>query len=245
MKYLDNELIGEEREDFERRLAGDSALRQELEDLQTARAAVKMYGLKQEVATIHQEMMTEMNPRAVVRSISGARRVVRYSIAIAASIMLLMVGIVGYNFLRLSPERLYNSQYHAYELSSVRGEQSSRSELETDFQQGRYNKAVEDLKRLQNPGPKELFLCGISYLQMDNFPAATASFKSVIEKNAAANTTLFNDDAEYYLALSYLRNKQYDQALDLMRAIRNNPNHSYHDQFSSGFVRRVKMLKWR
>ena len=245
MKYLDNELTGPEREEFEKRLAIDGDMRQELENLKTAREAVRMFGLKQKVASIHQEMMTEIKPQGVVRSMSATRRIVRYTTAVAASILLVAVGIIGYNFLRLSPVRLYNSQYHAYELSSLRGEQTAGSVLETDYHQGRYNKVIEDLKSLQNPGPEELFLCGVAYLETGNAPAATTSFKAVIEKNTAAKTTLFNDDAEYYLALSYLRNKQYDQALDLMLAIRNNPNHSYHDQFSRGFVRKVKMLKWR
>ena len=245
MKYLDGELMDVEREEFEKRLAIDAALRQELEDLKTARAAVRLHGLKQQVGSIHHQMMAEMKPAAIVRPISPARRVIRYSISIAASIFIVAVLIVGYNFFTLSPERLYNGQYRAYELSSVRGEATSASKLATDYQHGQYKEVIEDRQRLETATPKDDFLAGIAYLQTGNVSKAISSFQSVIEKNRIATTTVFNDDAQYYLALSYLRNKDYDRCLDLIKTIRNSPSHLYHDQFSRGFVRRVKMLRWR
>jgi tetratricopeptide (TPR) repeat protein len=245
MKYLDDELTSGEREVFEKQLAIDAALRRELEDLQTARAAVKLYGLKEQVGSIHYQMMAEMKPHGVVRSISPARRAIRYSLAIAASIFLVAVVIIGYNFFTLSPERLYNNQYHTYELSAVRGGANSASQLEMDYQRGQYTAVIEDRQKMQNANPKDEFLAGIAYLQTSNISAAISSFQSVIEKNRSANTSIFNDDAQYYLALTYLRNKDYDRCLDLIQTIRNNPSHLYHDQFSSGFVRKVKRLRWR
>jgi tetratricopeptide (TPR) repeat protein len=145
----------------------------------------------------------------------------------------------------LSPERLYNGQFRAYELSSVRGESTSASKLETDYQRGQYKEVVEDRQRQESATPKDDFLAGIAYLQTGNISAAITSFQSVIEKNRIAKTAFFNDDAQYYLALSYLRHRDYDQCLDIIAKIRNNPSHLYHDQFSRGFVRRVKMLRWR
>lgn len=245
MKYVDDELSGKEREDFEQRLAVDPKLRQELEDLQIARSAAKLFGLRQQVSSIHHQMMAEMKPTAVVRPISRARRVMRYSISIAASILLVAILIIGYNFFTLSPERLYNGQYRAYELSSVRGDATPVSKLETDYQRGQYKEVIEDRKRLEAATPKDDFLAGIAYLQTGNISAAITSFQSVIEKNRIAKTTFFNDDAQYYLALSYLRQRDYDQCLDIIATIRNNPSQLYHDQFSRGFVRKVKMLRWR
>lgn len=245
MKYLDDELSRAEREDFEKRLAVDPALRQELEDLQGARAAIRMYGLKEQIASVHREMMAVTKPKSSVRRINQSRRIIRYSISIAASILLVLVCVVGYNFLTVSSGRLYKSQYHVYELASVRGSGAQTSELEEAYRQRRYDDVIQDRQKLQNPTPKDLFLSGIAYLETGDIPAAIASFKSVIEKNKADKTAVFNDDAEYYLALSYLRNKNYDEALDLIRVIRSKPDQLYHDQFSSGFVRKVKMLRWR
>src|SRR5438045_4334405 len=107
MRYLDGELDGQEKLDFEKALASNAALQQRLEDLQTARQALRIYGLKQQVRDIHQQMIDESRPGGNVRHMSSTRRIVRYSISIAASILLLAVGIVGYNFLTVSSEKLY------------------------------------------------------------------------------------------------------------------------------------------
>jgi tetratricopeptide (TPR) repeat protein len=245
IKYLDDELTSAEREEFERRLVIDAGLRQELEDLKTARAAVRLFGLKQQVGSIHHQMMAERKSQPVVRSISPVRRVIRYSISIAASIFLVATIVIGYYFFTLSSAGLYNSQYHAYELPAVRGESNAPSQLEMDYQRGQYNAVIEDRQKIQNASPKDEFLAGIAYLQTDNIATAISSFQSVIKKNRSANTSIFNDDAQYYLALSYLRHKDYDRCLELIETIRNNPSHLYHDQFSRGFVRKVKMLRWR
>jgi tetratricopeptide (TPR) repeat protein len=245
MKYLDDEMTSAEKEEFEKRLSDDADLQQEFENLLAARQAVRMYGLKHEVHGMHQQMMRELRPGGTIRRISSTRRIVRYSLSVAASLLVLVIGIVAYNFYKLSSERLYNDQYHLYELSSLRGNENRASELEKAYQEKKYNEVIADRRALTNPSAKDLFLSGIAYLETGNAAAAINSFKSVIEKNRTGHTAILNDEAEYYLALSYLRNKNYDQALDLMRAIRSNPGHLYHDQFSRSFVRKVSMLKWR
>jgi hypothetical protein len=48
-----------------------------------------------------------------------ARRIIRYVVAVAASVLLIFVCIVGFNFYRLSSERLFAENYSAYELTAV------------------------------------------------------------------------------------------------------------------------------
>lgn len=245
MKYLDNEMSDPEKKDFEKELLANSALKQEMENLQMARDAVKWYGLRQQVNSVRQEMIKESNVPGGVRTIGQRRRIIRYTIAIAASTILLVAGIMGYNFYRLSPEKLYGQQYQAYELSSFRGGESSSTDLEKAYLQKNYKEVIADIQKLQSPTIEDLFLAGISYLEISNVPAAIKSFQSVIEKNKTEGTAVLKDQAEYYLALSYLRNKNYRQALDLMRSINSNPDHLYYNQFKRGFMRKVKMLQWK
>jgi len=245
MKYFDGEMSSQEKEDFENRLAADKQLAQEFEDLKTTRAAVKMYGLKQDITGIHHQMMEQLKPGVPVRQLTPTRRLLRYGISIAASILLLMIGVVGYNFLRLSPERLYQEKYQPYQLVSLRGDGQHPSEIESDYQQKNYIKVIADVQKLQAPSVEDLFLSGVAYLQTGNVTRAINSFESVIRRDRESNSTTLKDEAEYYLALSYVRNQNYGQALDLIQAIRNDSRHLYHDQFSRSFVRRIKMLKWR
>ncbi|MBD0333059.1 MAG: tetratricopeptide repeat protein, partial [Chitinophagaceae bacterium] len=87
---------------------------------------------------------------------------------------------------------------------------------------------------------EDKLLIGISYLQLNNLSSAISVLApiTVRENN-------FKQDAEYYLALAYLKNEDYDKALDLMQAIKSNPQHVYHQKFSDKFIRKVRMLKWK
>ena len=51
--YLDGELSDSEKSNLEQQLAADKALQDELESLQSTRQAIKLYGLKQKVASVH------------------------------------------------------------------------------------------------------------------------------------------------------------------------------------------------
>src|SRR4051812_30157307 len=85
MRYLDGELSDSEREEFEQQLQQDESLQQELESLQLAKQAVISYGLKEQVAAIHQTMMVEMKEETPVRQIKRNRKAVRWSISVAAA----------------------------------------------------------------------------------------------------------------------------------------------------------------
>jgi hypothetical protein len=57
--------------------------------------------------------------------------------------------------------------------------------------------------------------------------------------------SVLKDVAEYYLALAYLKNNDYDQAIELMNVIHDNSSHLYTKKFSRKYINRVKRLKWR
>lgn len=244
VQYLDAEMDGAEKISFEQELAADKKLQDDLESLKATREAVKLFGLKQRVSGIHQQMMQEM--RTPVKKISSTRRIIRYSIAAAASVILIVGGIIGYNFYNLSSGKIYSSNYHSYELSTLRdGDTLQFSPVEKAYREKDYKKAVE-LYSLYSPiQVKESFLAGMAYVELGNNAKAIDGLKNVIIRNETDKTNLFKDEAEYYLALTYLRNRDYDFALDLLRRIKEDPGHLYHEKVTGKLIRQVKMLKWR
>src|SRR5688572_1340580 len=100
IRYIDGELSTAEKELLEKELESNQALNEELENLRSAREAVRLFGLKQQVGSIHAEMMQELSANR--RKFSGTGRIVRYTIAIAASILLIVGAYVIYNFVTLS-----------------------------------------------------------------------------------------------------------------------------------------------
>jgi predicted negative regulator of RcsB-dependent stress response len=244
VQYLDGELAGAEKQSIEQYLASDEKLQNEFDSLKETREAIKMYGLQQKVAGIHQQMMQEM--QTTVKKMSTARRMIRYSIAVAASVVLIVAGILGYNFYTLSSGKVFASNYHSYELNTARDIDTGLiSPVEKAYREKEYSKAAEIYSRGGYITRKETFLAGISFLESGNYTKAIVELKKVVAYNEASANSLFKDEAEYYLALTYIRNKDYDFALDILRSIKENPEHLYHKKITGKLIRQVKMLKWR
>ena len=66
-------------------------------------------------------------------------------------------------------------------------------------------------------------------------------YKSMAQMGAAAPEAA----TPLVQARDYAANKDYDKAIDLMTTIHNDPNNLYHQKFTAGFIRKVKMLRWR
>jgi hypothetical protein len=212
--------------------------------MELASAFVKSIDLKQQVAGVHNEMMKELNI-ATVKTIGRFRRLLRYGLALAACLLLIAGGYLAYLFFSLSPEKLFSKKYLAYELTvqrdtGVREESAmEKAYREKDFA------GVIRLNAASVPGVKDIFLTGISYLETGDASRAAASFQNAlaaIEKNGPAG---LKDETEYYMALACLKNRDYDQAIELMVAIHDNPSHAYREKFPRKFIREVKILKWK
>jgi hypothetical protein len=67
----------------------------------------------------------------------------------------------------------------------------------------------------------------------------------VLSLNTAAGATFFKDDTEYYLALSYLKNKEIKLAYPLFVSIYNNSDHLYNEKITAGMMRKLKLINWK
>lgn len=179
-----------------------------------------------------------------VKNIGNVRRIIRYAIAVAASVLLIFIVIEGYKFYSLSPEKLYDEKYTAYELTTTRGNNdSTESKIEKAYREKQYAEVVH-LNKNSVLSVKDVFLTGMSFLEIKDYSKAISSYQVVIG-DVKNDKTVLKDAAEYYLALAYLRNRDYDQAIELMNAIHDNSSHLYKGKFSHKYINRVKRLKWR
>ncbi|HWJ90855.1 MAG TPA: hypothetical protein VNR87_07070, partial [Flavisolibacter sp.] len=81
-------------------------------------------------------------------------------------------------------------------------------------------------------------LLGISYLEVNNPPAAVQQFDII----RSGSDPTFREDAEFYLALAFIKNKQPSKALPLFEKIFNDKTHLYHQQVTEETIRDVKSL---
>lgn len=243
LQYLDGELTGVEKESLDRQLATGQSLKAELDSLKTTREAVKLYGLQQKVAGIHKQMMGEL--QAPVRKISFGKKVTRYSIAVAACALLVVAGITLFGSGTVSADKIFASNYRSYEMSITRKGGNELTPAEKAYSEKNY----QEVLRIHNAGEdktaKGEFLCGAASLELENNSMAIKCFKEVLEINKQSATVILQAETEYYLALTYIRNKDYGLALDLLTKIKDNPAHLYQEKVTGKLIRQVKTLKQR
>jgi predicted negative regulator of RcsB-dependent stress response len=179
------------------------------------------------------------------KRINKVRRIVRYSVTVAASLLLVFVCIEGFNFYRLSPDRLFTENYTSYELTTTHVESdSTESRIVMAYREKNYTEVI-NINKNSVLSIKDIFLTGMSYLETNDISKAISSYQLVIADVKDDKNPELKDAAEYYLAMAYLKNSDYDQAIELMNTIHDNSSHIYTKKFSHKYIRRVKRLKWR
>jgi tetratricopeptide (TPR) repeat protein len=245
IQYLDNELSQEDKTNLENQLKHDTIMQQELENLSLSKSAIKIYGLKQQVGSIHVAMMNEMVVEKTATAQQGiVRKMANLSMKVAAAILIVMLGLGVYQYTTITPDKLFAGNYKPYSLNVNRGAVEN-SLMEKSFQEKNYTAVITQFLSANESGAKENFLVGQAYLETNNYQKAIESFKNVLVKNSLEKTSFYNDDAAYFLALSYLKNNDVKLATPIFEAIHNSKNHLYNDNVSSAFMRNLKMLNWK
>jgi len=179
------------------------------------------------------------------KRISKGKRIVRYTVAVTASVLLIFVCIEAYKFYRLSPGRLFAENYTAYDLTITRVENdSTESKIEKAYREKNYGEVIS-INKNSVLSVKDIFLTGMSYLETNDLSKAISSYQVVIADVKDDKNPALKDAAEYYLALAYLKNNDYDQAIELMNTIHDDSSHFYTKKFSHKYIKRIKRLKWR
>ena len=242
IQYLDGDLTGEELEQFEASLSNDPQVREELENLTLAKKAVQSYGLKNQVASVHRDMMNELNKGGERTLESRIYPFVRASLKIAASLLIISVSIGLYQYVTITPSKLYQDNYSPYQVSVSRGEVAV-SNLEKAYLNKDFNQAISIFEKMAQPGAKDYFLSSQAYMATHQPGKAIAGFNKLLIINSPENN--LHDDAEYYLASSYLENNEPKKAEPILEKIYGDKDHLYHDRVSYWELIKLRLLVFK
>ncbi len=160
--------------------------------------------------------------------------------AFAASICLVVAVVSIYKFFQLSPEKLYQKTFVNYHLSNPDNNQTIENKTIANlYYLKNYKSVIKESKKTLLPNDRNFLLIGLSHLQMNDAFNAIAAFRQIHPSGK------YYQDAQFYLALAYLKNNDYDQAIGLMQQMKNNEKHIYRDHFSSSLLNNIRMLKWK
>ena len=178
-------------------------------------------------------------PRFKFKPLSRLKRL-RIALAVIATIVLFFIFWQGYTFYQLSPDKIYNSIYPPYIVIKNDSAGSAKS-IEDYYAESNYVAATLQSKKQKQFTDKERLLIGLSYLLREDYS------KAIKWLEPAANNfkSPYRQQSEFYLALTYLKNEDYDHCIEKMRQMTYNPSHLYYNRIPKNVIEDIKMLKWK
>ncbi len=168
-------------------------------------------------------------------------QVMRVITALGALALLTFLVVKVYNMYQLSTEKIYNESYVPYKLSIVDiTDTSTFTTIELYYAEKDYDEVVRQSRNLLSVLDRERLLIGVSYLQKEQYLRAI----SWLTRLADLESNPYQQPAQFYLALTHLKNKDYDRAIELMQAIMETESHIYKDRFTPQMVADLRLLKW-
>lgn len=206
---------------------------------------IRQYSILEQVQKVHEQMLSEYQPSNAkpggkLISISNTRR---FYMKIAAGLFIILSGAIMALYFNSTGKDFYQSHYTAYNLSETRSIGAApETELVKAYKSGDFTSVISYFSKIANPGNRELFFAGNAYLETGNPVKAMELFQLIITRNKTNGELLYQDEAEYYLAMAYLSNNETGKALPILTAISNEPAHTYHNKVSKMALLRMKWL---
>lgn len=153
------------------------------------------------------------------------RNIVRLFIGVAAAFIVTCSIIVLYWYNNTTGDKLFAERYKPYRVNVERSDDAAVNE-----------KSVAGATR-------EKMVTAANYLQAKRYNDAATVLKNIISQNLLTGNRLYHDEAEYYLALAYLKQKEYNKAYQLFDKIYIDKEHTFNGEVSWWFLTRMKWLK--
>lgn len=224
--YLDKNLSPEETVQVESLIRSDKPAAESWEYLKMAVEAVQLSAIREQVQVVRKSVRAL--PVAETNT-SGAliRNMYKTGLRIAAVLILLMGVSLFYKYGTVTNDSVYHQYFTDYNLNTSRGE-GARNSMDEAYRNKNWNGVIAAFSQESAKTNKSWFLAGMAELELQNYTAAVGYFENIIAVNAKSGDQYFQDEAEYYLALSYLMNKQTDKGVSLLHKIGENKNQTYY-----------------
>ncbi|SEO75942.1 tetratricopeptide repeat protein [Niastella yeongjuensis] len=230
INYFDRTLEEREMREVEELIHTDLEVRKQWQYLQLAVEAVEYAALYDQVAAVRENFRT-IQPVDVLQS-SGNKNVrvfMRPFMRVAAAVLALIVGTVAYKYFSVSATHVYQKTFIAYSLTTTRG-QAAITDIEQAYRIQNWNGVIAAANKSTLTDNKALFLAAMANLQLQQYAAANKLFEQVLSNNSQTGDDYFQDEAQFYLAMSNLADNHSVKAIALLQQIRADKNHLYHQQ---------------
>ena len=237
-RYIADEMSNDEKHWFEKELDGNEKLRKEVELRRKAEDILKnkdIISLRHKLSAIEKQRR-EQAPQKKRPAPGYFRYAAIVGTVTVIAVLLLLPGK------KLTSNEIMNRYYKIYEPPTT--QRSAKVTTSDDFNQAiefyktnDFKNAAVYFKKVISQEPKDMYstlLFGISNFEEHKYPEAKQSFGQVIDDR----NNLYLDQAEWYLALCYIKTDDTEKALSLLEKIKNE-NGIYKDD-AKNIIRNLK-----
>lgn len=201
--YLNNEMPTEERLEFEKKLQADADMLQQFEAYKettqflSVKFDSKTEDFKQNLKAISKENFAQAKSKPKVIAFKPWHYAVAASLVIGLGLWFMMPGNPQYSD--------YNQHENAYFIE--RNGYMDYTNLQTAFNNKDYKKAVIEFEKIRDlSSPEMQYFYAIALIETDNYAKAESLLNDI-----KSGTSAYKDKATWYLALSNLKQKKYDE----------------------------------
>jgi hypothetical protein len=241
--HLDSSFRGEASAEMEQSIQADPEAAREWHYLRLAVDAVQDTGLHTQVAAVRsawqmQQSLPAKPAGGVVRSIY--RNVLR----VAACIFILSGGAALYKYTTTTSAGVYGKYYSSYTLSTTRGA-GVQDALEQAYTNKDWSAVISLFGTVKEKDNKAWFLAGMADLELKKYDDAIDKFQHVIAANVRTRSDYFQDEAEFYLAMSWIARNDVNEAMPLLEKIKANKSHLYYETVSGMSFRDLRIIQYK
>ncbi len=247
-QYIDGNLSGKEIGLVERLLTENRSLNTHYHDMLAAVDIVKYGAIQAQVSEAAENFFSgrvkaeEKTLSAVDGLVVPFRRIGLYGLRAAAVLLILVSGYGIFLYQSASPEKLYATAFQGYELQVTRSNNPD-DDISAAYQNRQWQVVMEKVEAAGRVTERNLFLAGVSAMELSQFEKAISYFQQVFVVNNINSTTSYRDEAEFYLFLSYLTSGNIMKAEEMFRSINANIDHTYYKEMHSIGLTKIKLMK--
>lgn len=241
--HLDENVENRHTIDVDALIRHDREAAREWQSLCLAVDAIEEAGLNEQVGRVRNEWRTQ-HAAAVKSNGAKVRSLYRNVMRVAACILVLAGGAAAYKYVSTSSTNLYAKYYDSYDLNTSRGA-GSQDALVQAYTNKNWTAVLAAFDAAKEKDNKTYFLAGMADLELKKYPEAIERFEQVIAVNVHSGTDYFQDEAEYYLALSWLATKKVNEAMPILEKIRADKNHLFHQKVAEMSFTDLRLAQYK
>lgn len=241
-KYADGSATETEQATAENLMQSHPELQEEYEYMKIAIKSVKLSALHRQVSNIGAAYNSNTNLQFNKTKPANVRSIGFYAVRVAAVLLVVLSSYYITLYATLTPDKLYSDYFEAYNSTTFRNA-SKGLNTEQLYKLQRWDEVLQNASK--ESSAKDRFLAGLAALQLNKPQEASVWFNGIINNNTSNSEKSFSQESEFYLALAYIKLKNYDAAKELIIKMQQHPEHPYHKQAEKMSLLKTSILSFK